>query len=112
MHYSRSMLTIFQQRKARYEAANKPQPTIAEPTPSQMAANFLTATSAWASAGFPVVTQAQYQARLAVCGQCVFWNPSARLGLGKCTQPHCGCTKFKLWMATEKCPIDKWPQLT
>ncbi|MGH7960190.1 MAG: hypothetical protein ACREH8_24715, partial [Opitutaceae bacterium] len=68
----------------------------------------------WAAAGFKTVTREQYDARIAVCDACEFWDGKARLGLGKCKAPGCGCTKFKRWLATEQCkhPDDsKWPAI-
>lgn len=61
----------------------------------------------WIENGGQVVTQEQYDARLDVCKGCEFWKGNAMINGGRCMK--CGCfTKFKLRMATEKCPIDKW----
>lgn len=98
------------------------QPEIPEPTTIELASNFLTATARWAAAGAPLATPAQYQARTSICegsgagtgtiAKCEFWDGSARAGLGKCTAPGCGCTRFKRWMATERCPKGKWEPIT
>jgi hypothetical protein len=85
---------------------------LPEPDALELAANLGKATAGWAAAGFPVVTQAQYDARTVACTPCDLWDGSARLGLGKCKAPGCGCTKFKRWLATEVCKHpqgSKWP---
>lgn len=74
-----------------------------EPTNAEMAVNFAVAMTEWGAAGFPVVTREQYGARKACCDRCMFWDGKARLGLGKCKAPGCGCTSFKRWLATETC---------
>lgn len=79
-----------------------------EPTIAHMAANFLTATARWLAAGAPVVARETFEHRLATCRACEYWDEAARAGAGKCNHPNCGCTKAKLWLATEKCPIGKW----
>lgn len=80
-----------------------------EPSALDLAKNFTAALFKWIKAGVPTVSRELYEARLAVCSSCEFWDSAARLGLGKCTHTKCGCTKTKHWLATEKCPIDKWP---
>lgn len=80
-----------------------------EPTIAELASNFAGAIARWSSDGFPVVTAGQYKDRAAACETCEHWDGSARLGLGKCKAPGCGCTKLKRWLATEKCPLAKWP---
>jgi hypothetical protein len=79
-----------------------------EPTASELAANFAGAMARWSSAGFAIVDERTYAARAAICEACPHWDARARLGLGKCCAPGCGCTKFKRWLATEKCPLGKW----
>src|SRR5579871_2530120 len=49
-------------------------PQIPEPTVSEMATNFLEATAKWSSAGFPIVSKENYEARAAVCNGCEFWD--------------------------------------
>ncbi len=90
------------------DSASRP-PEITEPTLTELTANFASAMTRWASAGFQTVTKEQYDARAAICSSCEFWDATARLGLGKCKA--CGCTKFKRWLATERCPKQKWPSL-
>lgn len=86
---------------------------LAEPTLVEMAGNFASATARWAGAGFPVVSAAVYAARAAACAVCPLWDADARLGLGKCQAPGCGCTSFKRYLATERCKHpsgSKWPE--
>lgn len=91
------------------ELAHARQPEIAEPTLAELAGNFGTAMARWSAAGFATVTEQTYQDRARVCESCVHWNGTARLGLGICKAPGCGCTRFKRWLATERCPLGKWP---
>ena len=87
---------------------------LSEPNAAEMAVNFTKAISHWITAGAPVVSQAQYDQRSAICGPCEYWAGEANLGLGKCKVPGCGCTKFKRWLATEVCKHpagSKWPAL-
>ncbi len=80
------------------------------PTIAGMLANFAAATARWAKAGLPVVADDQFKQRLNLCRNCPkgYWQETARFGLGKCASPGCGCTKLKLWLATEKCPLGVW----
>lgn len=82
---------------------------IPEPTNADLASNFAGAMVRWVKAGLPVVTRPEYQARASVCDACPHWDRAARLGLGKCSAPGCGCTSLKRWLATEKCPLGRWP---
>lgn len=93
---------------ARSAVMAPPPPRPPEPTLIEMGANFAVALAGWIAAGAPVVTEAQYQARLAVCRGCEFWSESARLGMGKCRHKKCGCTRLKLWLSTQGCPLNKW----
>jgi hypothetical protein len=77
--------------------------SLEEPTMLELATNFAGAMDRWARAGFPTVTAEVYAARAAACAACELWDGSARLGLGKCTAPGCGCTYFKRFLATEIC---------
>lgn len=88
--------------------ATSPEP-LPEPTINSLVINFMAATAKWASSGFKVVDVATYSARAAACAGCEHWDATARLGLGHCKAPGCGCTKLKRWLATEHCPLHKWP---
>ena len=46
--------------------------------------------------------------RQSICEACEYWQPDGNLGLGKCSHKRCGCTKFKLQLATERCPDGLW----
>lgn len=89
-------------------AAPVPEPTPEEPTVAELATNFTVAVAKWAASGFKVVDGATYAARSAACAGCEHWSDTARLGLGKCSAPGCGCTRLKRWLATERCPLGKW----
>lgn len=76
-----------------------------EPTLMEMAGNFAKATAQFVMAGMPVCSQEQFKARRAVCDACPEWMKDAAI-------PHCrrcGCAGLKLWLVTERCPLDKWP---
>lgn len=92
-----------------YRAGSVTHQTPPEPTIAELASNFTGALVRWSSAGFPTVDSATYAARAAACDACLHWHPTARLGLGKCDAPGCGCTSLKRWLTTEKCPQSKWP---
>ena len=83
---------------------NQPKP----PTIKQMSKNFAKATAKWIKSGFETVTKSEFDERLEICRSCTFWDEKARLGMGKCNHEGCGCSKGKLWLKTEKCPIQKW----
>lgn len=82
-----------------------------EPTLAEMTANFTEAVAGWAKAGFKVVEKGVFEKRHTICRSCEFWLPDARLGIGKCRK--CGCSIYKLWMATSKCPLTppKWERV-
>lgn len=46
--------------------------------------------------------------RKAICSLCVHWDERGFHGWGKCRK--CGCSALKLYLATEKCPIGRWPE--
>ena len=76
------------------------------PTLPQLLARLASATAAWVAAGFPVCGQGVFNHRLATCRGCEHWIPEAALGFGRCSR--CGCLKTKLWLATERCPENRW----
>ena len=88
----------------------------AEPTVIDLATR--AAYAAWRAAAAALhgervlVTEAEYAARWWCCESCPHWDGAARAGLGKCNAPNCGCTKLKRWLATETCPLRKWPPLS
>lgn len=101
-----------------YEVADAP----VEPSGSswtKKALQFGQAMFSWAAAGFPVTTWDQFKARLQQC------EGDAELGIPRCPQYHvskggiglthcgaCGCTKLKLFVFSERCPIGKWGEGT
>jgi hypothetical protein len=85
----------------------RPEP-LPEPTLADMAEHLGGAMVAWAARGFPIAPRELRMQRLAICRACEHWREEARFGLGKCAHPSCGCTKAKLFIATERCPVRKW----
>jgi hypothetical protein len=86
----------------------------AEPTALELVENFAGAMERWAAIGFKTVTAGQYAARSAACNQCELWDGKARLGLGKCKAPSCGCTLLKRWLTSEAClhpEGSRWAQM-
>ncbi|WP_309386088.1 hypothetical protein [Cerasicoccus frondis] len=83
-------------------------PPIAPPTILEMTSNFAGAMLRFAKSGFKTVDEPTAHSRLAVCRSCEFWDEKARKGLGKCKHSKCGCTIIKHYLATEKCPLNKW----
>ncbi len=78
--------------------------SLTEPSIVDMAINLTTSMGEWAKAGFKIADDVQ--SRAGKCLHCERWDPAARLGLGKCR--ICGCSKFKWWLKTTRCPIHKW----
>lgn len=69
--------------------------------------NFTQALARWALAGLPRRSQAEIDARLAICQSCEF------LKNDRCVKCGCACVERnrlinKLALATEKCPLGKW----
>jgi hypothetical protein len=64
----------------------------------------------WNREGREITTKSVRAERTAVCGLCPHWRPKANLGLGLCDAPGCGCTRAKVWLKSEKCPLKKWPR--
>lgn len=93
------------------DACNDSEP----PTFVELAVRFARAMFSWAASGFSCVTADQFATRQQICAgsettpACSAWRGSAGFGYGKCGS--CGCTGLKLFMTTEKCPQNKWPQL-
>ena len=71
-----------------------------------VAKNFTREIAQWVRKGVPVVPQEVFEQRVKECTSCEFFNAEAFGGRGKCNK--CGCSSFKLFLATTKCPIDKW----
>ena len=69
-------------------------------------ANFARAAGRVATQGFQPVPEDVYRMRLNACRSCDQWHEAFLGGLGRCRS--CGCARGKLWLATEKCPREKW----
>lgn len=76
------------------------------PTISEMAASFARSAKQWIAGGAHTLSFEQYHQRLTTCQGCDRWNGEAFFGFGKCGK--CGCSGVKLYMNTEKCPLNKW----
>ena len=48
------------------------------------------------------------QRRLQECAACEIWKSGGNFGLGECTHKSCGCSRYKRFFLTEKCPLGKW----
>lgn len=95
---------------SRYERKREgKRPPPLDPSPLEMARNFAGAMERWAKAGFETVDRETHGQRMAICASCPHWDGKARFGLGKCRAPGCGCSRFKHWLASESCPLGKWP---
>jgi len=100
---------LLSEQRASVQTVITPRPPLPEPpTIGEMLTNFAGAMLRWAGSGFPVVDEVTFRLRLEQCRACRFWDEQARANAGKCHHPKCGCTKAKLWLASEKCPIVKW----
>lgn len=84
---------------------------LPEPTLAQMTENFGQAMATFIKAGLPVASKEVVLERAAACRKpCDYWDEKARLGLGKCRHPACGCSKGKWWLGTSRCPLGLWPR--
>ena len=77
----------------------------AAPSTLKKAANFAGALAQHVAAGLPVVSDEEYEARLAQCNNCELRHGDV------CTS--CGCNlSHKAWWKEQRCPHpngDKWP---
>jgi len=71
-----------------------------------MAKNFAREVKVWVKQGAPVVPQAEFEKRAHQCAACEFFDADAFMGRGKCNK--CGCSSFKLFLSTSKCPDGRW----
>lgn len=44
----------------------------------------------------------------AICQSCRYFWADGNFGLGQCTAPGCGCSRFKWWLKSQKCPLEYW----
>ena len=73
------------------------------PGPFEQGFNFAVSMVHWLAEGAPVVDEPTLNARLSECAKCPSWDASERRCLA------CGCYTLKHHMATEKCPLGRWP---
>jgi ribosomal protein L40E len=101
----------FEDLKALYDKYEKPllPEEHVEPDPHILLLNFIGAMVDSAKSGFKRTTAEQHEARKQICQGCEMWDPTGFWGAGKCKK--CGCSGAKLWLATSKCPLNKWPVL-
>ena len=90
------------------EVRHEPAPTRPRPTVLQMSFNLTKAVAGWVRSGLKIASQEKFDARLEICRGCDLWDEKARMGLGFCKHPHCGCTKAKHWLESSVCPDKKW----
>lgn len=94
-----------------YEVPEVP-PEPAESSLFRLSLQFATSMVQWAKAGMPVVPWEEFKRRLEICQgsptqpRCNQYHPGSTFGLARCTK--CGCTKLKLFIGTERCPLNKW----
>ena len=70
--------------------------------------NLRVALRRWRGSGFAMTPGRERRIRSAICAVCPHWHGLGNLGLGECRAPGCGCTRAKIWLATEACPLGKW----
>ncbi len=83
-----------------------------KPSTGQLLTNFVGATARWAKAGFPVASEAEFRARMAICrGDETTGRPACQYWRARALFPYCrrcGCLGWKPWLATERCPEGLW----
>lgn len=89
------------------EPARCPPAAIKTPVAMKIA-NLRHAMRRWLANGLRIAPSAIRKERAAICRMCPHWNPAGNLGLGECRAPGCGCTRAKIWLASESCPVGKW----
>lgn len=67
--------------------------------------------SEWIKSGFKVTPDRDLEVRLSICKVCPHWESDGFVNTGRCLK--CGCsTQAKLRMATSKCPLGKWGEIS
>jgi hypothetical protein len=79
---------------------------VSDYTVGALASKFADAMGRWRKAGYETVPEETHRARLDTCRACPLWDGKFLRGVGRCTA--CGCTGFKLFLASEECPAGKW----
>ena len=77
-----------------------------EPESEGAVSRFAGAIKGWVKAGAPKAPIAARKLRKEICLACEHWQAAP---IPKCKV--CGCTGLKRWMATERCPLGKWPAI-
>lgn len=91
------------------QSAARPKPKrVAPPTIVELLGNFAGAIGRIARRGLRFVDASAYAARLEQCRGCPQWDEAGFAGLGRCRHRKCGCSRLKLLLATESCPIGNW----
>ncbi len=75
----------------------------------EQAKNFMNAVTEFTSSGFQLVSDEQYASRKKICDGCVYFDPKGFAGVGRCKK--CGCSSYKLNMASSSCPMGLWNSL-
>lgn len=75
-------------------------------SPVQKAAHFAGALANWVALGFKLASKELYEERKATCDACPYWRGESMFGFGSCSV--CGCSRLKLFLPSEKCPLNKW----
>jgi hypothetical protein len=73
------------------------------------AKGFATSMTNWAAKDvFGRVSDEVFAQRKAICMECPFWDAAGFNNIGKCK--ICGCSAFKLYIPSDKCPAQppKW----
>ncbi len=84
-------------------------PAATAATPSAVKiGNLRRALRRWQQSGFKLTPSSERKTRSSICAACPHWDDAGNLGLGECRAPGCGCTRAKVWLATERCPLGKW----
>jgi len=85
-----------------------PEPIVDTPAPTTVQKVFSLADAMvqWAKSGFKIAPEEQYKDRKAICLACDQWDGEGYFGAGACKS--CGCSGAKLYLASSKCPKEKW----
>lgn len=80
------------------------------PSILDMSAGLVATLAGWAAKGFPIRSREEIDAIAMQCLACNHWDRKALGGNGNCS--ICRCSELKWWLATSRCPIDKWRSTT
>lgn len=88
--------------------ANNPEACIdfEEPSLLTRAQSLAKAVTRWAGSGFKTRTVEEAEAALNICRECNFYDGES--GLLKIVCKKCKCSRKKVYMKSESCPIGKW----